>query len=198
MMYCVTRPCTAACCLPLSLPVRGVRSRAGHPRREAHRNGGRRRTVPSFPEQPWRFRARRCCAATRSGDDVRQRDVPVPEPARRTLHGDRRRSRGSRRRAGKHRVSAGATITINLVLPVGEMKETVTVGGRPDGRHQGVDGRHQLRQRDAREAPDEPGCLLRSRADRARHVRGIGRAQPDDGVPESRPPTAARPTRTSS
>ena len=54
----------------------------------------------------------------------------------------------------------------------------------PDRRHQDLHHRLQDRSRHARQAPHQPRRVLRPGAVDARHVHRIGRAQPDDGVPE--------------
>ena len=69
-------------------------------------------------------------------------------------------------------VSADTTVTLDFVLPVGAVTETVTVTAEGSARRcQERDHRLADRQGADRKAADEPGCVLRPRVDGPRHVR---------------------------
>ena len=153
------------------------------------------RTARPCPGRPWRSRARR---------SWRARDRPRRRPEGRTSSSTCRwgATRSPRRSRGFKTI-----VRENIDVSATRRSRSTSScrsGGQRDGhghrrgparRQQDVHDRREDRPGAARQASDEPGCVLRPGADDAGHVRGVGRARTRFRVP---PLTAARPTRTSS
>ena len=108
--------------------LRDVSSRTSHPRREAHRNSRQRGSVPSCPARPWRSPAPRCWAERNPRSRRPNGTLRVPEPAARTLHGDRRRCPGFKTIVRENIEVVGRRDGhADFSLPVGAVSETVTV-----------------------------------------------------------------------